>query len=88
MAFVIMERLFRAFELARRATEATARGGGEELGFFACHNSSQPTRDSFKGEIYGRTNEPANQPARPERFQPLLQFVADRFFAAHRAVAR
>lgn len=36
MAFVIMERLFRAFEREER-----------ELGFFACHNSSLPTRGGF-----------------------------------------
>lgn len=79
MAFVIMERLFRAFD---RPTQPT-KGGGEELGFFACHNSSRPTRDSFKAEIYGRASQPVRL-AGPERFQPL-QFVADRFFVVHRA---
>lgn len=58
MAFVIMERLFRAFD---RPTQPT-KGGGEELGFFACHNSSRPTRDSFKAEIYGRASQPGDWP--------------------------
>lgn len=44
-----------------RATGVRARAPGE-LGFFAGHNSSRPTRDSFKGEIYGRGS-PATFPS-------------------------